>query len=86
MLQILVDTSYWIQFFQGHKETRILKDWIRENFVILYPYVYGELQLGGLSAQQLDLIRVLPQCKSIENEMIYSFIEKTTCIEPELDG
>ncbi len=74
MQRILVDTSFWIHFFRGKKEAKILQEWLYDDRVILHPLVYGELLLGGISKYQAELIRALPRCETLADTKIYDFI------------
>jgi predicted nucleic acid-binding protein len=45
---IIIDTSVWVDHFR--KRDRAITAVIADGGVLLHPYVYGELLLGGLPA------------------------------------
>jgi predicted nucleic acid-binding protein len=73
---VLVDTSVWIDHF--HKTNIRLTGLLEESFVLIHPYIVGELACGNIKNREeiLKLLQSLPQIKvTNHNEIIY-FIEK----------
>ncbi len=56
---ILVDTSVWIDFFQGKERAKILTQLLLDNCTMMHPYVQAELVFGGLSNTTKELINTL---------------------------
>ena len=64
---LVVDTSSWIQYFDGGSEPQ-LEEALREARVYLPPIVIAELLSGklgkGEEAQLIDLLATLPICET----------------------
>ena len=73
---ILADTSVWISFFRGDKNAIDLKHMLVEDNVVMHPYIFGELLLGGLSKRNEDLMSSLTFCNIIKTDKVYEFIKK----------
>ena len=73
---ILVDTGVWISFFRGEKSALGLKHLLVEDNVVLHPYIFGELLLGGLSKINENLMKSVKFCDIIKEDDIYEFIKK----------
>ena len=72
---ILIDTSVWVRFFKGSDEAKFAGEKARENTALLHPLVFGELLLGGLSAENESLLQALPTIQLPSTEKIYRFIK-----------
>ena len=73
---IIADTNIWISFFKGEKKAYFLKELIIENMVILHPYIYGELLLGGISQKAGQLLHSLEYVETSKADLVYYFITK----------
>jgi len=73
---ILVDTSAWVRFLKGLPEARFVAEKVRGNSVLLHPLVFGELLLGGLSAENESLLEALPAAQLPSPEKIYGSIKE----------
>jgi predicted nucleic acid-binding protein len=47
--RVLVDTSVWIEHIK--KTDDVLTKLLRDNLVVVHPFVFGELLLGGMPAE-----------------------------------
>lgn len=72
---ILIDTSVWVRFFKGSQEAKFAGETVRENAALLHPLVFGELLLGGLSAQNESLLLTLSTIQLPPTTEIYRFIK-----------
>ena len=72
---ILIDTSVWARFFKGSDEAKFAGEKARGNMALLHPLVFGELLLGGLSAENESLLQALPTIQLPSTEKIYRFIK-----------
>lgn len=72
---ILIDTSVWVRFFKGSDEAKFAGEKAHENTALLHPLVFGELLLGGLSAENESLLQALPTIQLPSTEKIYRFIK-----------
>jgi predicted nucleic acid-binding protein len=72
---ILVDTSVWIQHFRHGEQT--LADRLSEGFVLMHPFVCGELGCGNLRNRSAILsdLRALPPAKLASDEEVGRLIE-----------
>jgi len=73
---IIIDTNVWVSFFKGDKKAYLLKDLIVDNEVILHPYIYGELLLGGITQKTVSLLESLKTLSITEEQLVYYFIMK----------
>lgn len=73
----LVDTSAWISFFKGEARAEEIKTLIIENNVVMHPYIYGELLLGGIPFEIDDLLKSLPVCRLLEPDSVFKFIRES---------
>ena len=48
----VVDTSVWIDFFRGARQSARLVPLLDRNEVLLHPWVLGELSLGSLGRRR----------------------------------
>lgn len=62
---ILVDTSVWLRFFRGEAAGTAARPWILSGQAVIHLFVLGELLLGGLSAENEELLQSLAQCQVI---------------------
>ena len=58
----VIDTSVWILFFKGDRRVKRLSGLCAGNLALLHPWVFGELLLGGLSAENRELVESLDRC------------------------
>lgn len=75
---IVVDTSIWIDFFRGDRRQSHLAERIREDSVLLHPWVVGEIALGNLGGQGrtvLGLLSRFPQAPVVPLVELLPFIE-----------
>jgi predicted nucleic acid-binding protein len=72
---VLVDTSVWIDFLR--EGDSLLSDLLREDEVLVHPFVIGELRLGNIPKRKtfLSLIENLPQSSQATNEEVTHLIE-----------
>ncbi len=72
---VLADTSVWIQHFR-HGEPR-LADCLSQGFVLMHPFVAGELACGNLKnrAAVLSDLHELPQANPASNAEVLRFVE-----------
>ncbi|HPS59084.1 MAG TPA: PIN domain-containing protein [Spirochaetota bacterium] len=73
---IIADTNVWVSFLKGEKKAFLLKDMIIENEVILHPYIYGELLLGGIAQKVVPLLQSLETLSITDEQIVYYFIMK----------
>jgi predicted nucleic acid-binding protein len=73
---IIADTNVWVSFFKGEKKALSLKEMIIENQVILHPFIYGELLLGGIAQKAEKLLQSLETTVTTEEQLVYHFITK----------
>jgi predicted nucleic acid-binding protein len=60
MTRILVDTSVWVDHFRAGQASLPMLDLLDGGRVIAHPFVIGELTLGGVRADLLAPIDLLP--------------------------
>ena len=72
---ILVDTSIWVDHF--HKPDRELDGLLRVNFVLVHPFVIGEVALGSFAgrAALLDYLAGLRRVREARDEEVLRLIE-----------
>lgn len=72
---ILVDTSVWVEHFQGTDRTVDLADLLEADEVLLHGWVLGELALGGAERGTVvrDLGR-LPSAPEIDDREVLELI------------
>ncbi len=73
---ILVDTSMWLRFFRGEEAGLVVRSWVSSGNLLVHPLVFGELLLGGLSAQNNELMHSLDWCPDMSSEEVRHFIEQ----------
>lgn len=73
---VIPDTNVWISFFKGEKKAQWIKDLIIDDGVVLHPYIYGELLLGGIASRAESLMDVLKRTEIVEHETMYRFIKE----------
>ena len=73
---IIVDTSVWINHFRRPDVT--LERLLGDGRILLRPYVYGELTLGGLptASRQADRLRSLASAPIVSSEEAIAFIKR----------
>lgn len=78
MSQVLVDTSVWRRHFSGklsHEHARWFGGLLDEDGVVLtHPWVIGELVLGGISAKEEGLLRLMPTAAEVSGSDLLGFI------------
>lgn len=78
MKRILVDTSVWRRHFAG-RLTGEQAGWFttlldEDGALLVHPWVIGELVLGGLSASEEALLRLVPSAEQIADVDLLGFI------------
>lgn len=75
MPMILVDTSVWIEHLR--KTDALLVELLKKDFVLIHPFVIGELACGNLNNRLkiLMLLENLPIAKEADNQEVLYFIE-----------
>jgi predicted nucleic acid-binding protein len=73
---IIADTNVWVSFFKGEKKAAFLKDIIIKNQILLHPYIYGELLLGGIPQKAGQLLQSLESATVPKEHLVYYFITK----------
>lgn len=65
-MQILVDTSIWVDHLR--KTNPILKELLENNYVVIHPFIVGELACGSFGNRDeiIDLLQLLPKCKEAD--------------------
>ena len=77
-MQVLVDTSIWIDFFRKKEGSERLLQLLESGSVVTHPYIIGELQMGelpGVRNQVIDDLKNLPSVKNPPESVISDFIE-----------
>ena len=74
MPSVLVDTSVWRKYLAGVASTRALGQLLDDDAVLLHPFVFGELTLGGLSDREASLFRRLPEVPVVDHAEIIAFV------------
>jgi hypothetical protein len=68
---VLVDTSVWRKYFLGAAAAKPLALLLEEDgAVLLHPFIFGELLLGGLSTREERLFELLPNAASVAHEEV----------------
>ena len=72
---VLVDTSVWIQHFRSGDSD--LADHLTDGFVLMHPFVSGELACGNLKNRSAILtdLRALPSAKVASDEEVQRLVE-----------
>ncbi|HOW82331.1 MAG TPA: PIN domain-containing protein [Spirochaetota bacterium] len=78
---IIIDTNVWVSFFKGERKAAPLKEMIIDGEVMMHPYVFGELLLGGINQKAQEMLRQLAQADIVSPDLIFRFI-----IENKLKG
>jgi predicted nucleic acid-binding protein len=76
---VLVDTSIWINYLRGHKDTKPLSELLLENQVTCHQWILGELLLGHLGPRRKQIINdidLLPKLQEYPFKEIRDFVEK----------
>ena len=78
MTQILVDTSVWRRHFSGKLSVDQVR-WFNTLFdedgaLLMHPWILGELVLGGLSAREEALLRLIPSAAEVADLDLLGFI------------
>jgi predicted nucleic acid-binding protein len=78
---ILVDTSVWVDHFQGADE--VVSELLEAGRVLAHPFVIGEVALRKLRQRTaiLAYLRDLPQASVATDLEVFSFIEKRELAE-----
>lgn len=77
MKPVLVDTSVWRKYFAGTAGVRRLGDLLDDDgAVLLHPFIFGELVLGGLSTREEALFRRLPIVDVVPHEEVLDFVRR----------
>ncbi len=71
---VLVDTGVWLRFLRGEPAGLVARPWINAGTVLVHPFVIGELLLGGLSANNEQLLQSLVWCEVAAPEEIFDFV------------
>ena len=72
---ILVDTSVWISHLREGNDH--LVSLLNNGHVFCHPFIIGELACGNLSNREqiLSFLSFLPQCRNVDPDEIFIFIE-----------
>ncbi len=71
---IIIDTNVWVSFFKGEKRVAHLKEMIIDGEVVMHPYVFGELLLGGINQKAQEMLRQLAQAGIVSPDLVFRFI------------
>ena len=87
-MEVLVDSSVWIDYFQGAKRSSSLDILIEENIIVINELILTEL-IPVLKIQRqhqlIELLSFLPKLPlAIQWEEVVDF--KTTCLKHGLNG
>ena len=77
-MQVIVDTSVWIDFFHKKEGSERLLHLLEMGRVVTHPYIIGELQMGvlpGFRKLVIDDLKNLPSVKNSPESVISDFIE-----------
>lgn len=75
-MSVLIDTGVWLRFFRGERKGLVARPWIASGEAIVHPFVFGELLLGGLSAENDNLMHSLAWCDVAPPHEICEFIRR----------
>jgi predicted nucleic acid-binding protein len=72
---IIADTNAWIRFYL-RKRTRDPRfvALIEDGSIVVHPYVYGELKLGGLAGEKDEEIRRLDRVPPADYGEVIAFV------------
>lgn len=75
-MNILVDSSVWIEHFRHNNEE--LKQIIMQNRIFVHPFVLGELACGSMKnrSETLHFLQNLPVPIQPSNEEVLDFIDR----------
>lgn len=71
-MKILVDSSVWINFFQGKASAYELHHLIKEDQVLSHPWIFGEIAVGQINYERDKVLFELQQLLQLP---IYSIQE-----------
>lgn len=80
-MNVVVDTSIWIEFFAGATRAAGLSERLEAGEVLLHPWVLGEIALGHLGRKRdtvLRDLRSLPVAPVVKDEDVLTLIEQRT--------
>jgi predicted nucleic acid-binding protein len=69
----LVDTSVWISFLRNREAN--LRELLRQNQVLMHPFVLGELLLGNVTSASVPMFRALPSAPVASDHEVRRLIE-----------
>ncbi len=78
---IVVDTSVWIDYFADPGRVSNLEQLLRDNVVVVHPWILGEIALGHLGSQRraiLGNLSRLPKTNVHLESEIMLFMDKLT--------
>ena len=72
---ILVDTSVWIEHLR--KTDALLVELLKKDFVLIHPFVIGELACGNIKnrTEILSLLKTLSSSKEVMYDEVLEFID-----------
>lgn len=75
MKDVIVDTSVWINHL--NKSNPKLCDLLKDNRVLIHPYIVGEIALGTYKDRSsiIDLLLLLPKCSIPSFDEVLIMIE-----------
>ena len=76
MSVVLVDTSVWIDHLRGGPSSAELDRLLDAGFVFLHPWSLYELGLGGVSAEQWELLETLPAPDVPADPAVWRFVQR----------
>jgi predicted nucleic acid-binding protein len=73
---ILVDTSVWVDHLRGGNAR--LKGLLRDELVLVHPFILGELALGRLKKRSeiLGLLGEMPRAEAASHDEVLEFLER----------
>jgi len=74
----IVDSSAWIRHFSPKYSYDGVQTLLKKNVVVLHPYVFAELSMGGFSKHRgpiLQDLQTLPSVRNFEMAEVRQFVE-----------
>ena len=77
MNRVLVDTSVWRKYFGGAMAAKPLGALLEDaGFVLVHPFIVGELLLGGLSQREEKLFELLPNADVVSHDEVLELVKR----------
>jgi hypothetical protein len=75
--RVLVDTSVWRKYFSGATAAKPLAALLEDaGFVLVHPFIVGELLLGGLSQREEKLFELLPNADVVSHDEVLELVRR----------